>query len=89
MPAAISLGLLLLETLFLAAKLPETKGYKVEEVSNANPEQPSVPEPKDIFEDKEQKVQRLKDMTGLHGYFLLFFSGVSAFTSPTLLILLN
>lgn len=81
MPAAISLGLLLLETLFLIAKLPETKGYKVGEVSNAKRAQPSMPEPKDVFEDREQKLQRLKDVTHLHGYFLLFFSGVSVFTS--------
>ncbi|OXC70327.1 hypothetical protein AYX13_01239 [Cryptococcus neoformans] len=75
MPAAISLGLLLLETLFLIAKLPETKGYKVGEVSNAKRAQPSMPEPKDVFEGREQKLQRLKDITHLHGYFLLFFSG--------------
>lgn len=79
MPAAISLGLLVLETLFLAVKLPETKGYKVEEVPNTSFDQPSVPE-RNVSERREQKVQRLKDITRLHGYFLLFFSGVSIFT---------
>ncbi|KIR55358.1 hypothetical protein I315_01944 [Cryptococcus gattii Ru294] len=74
-PAAISLGLLVLETLFLAVKLPETKGYKVEEVRNTSSDQPSVPERNNISEGREQKVQRLKDITRLHGYFLLFFSG--------------
>lgn len=80
MPAAISLGLLVLETLFLAVKLPETKGYKVEEVPNTSFDQPSVPERNNVSERREQKMQRLKDITRLHGYFLLFFSGVSIFT---------
>ncbi|ODN97482.1 hypothetical protein L198_04049 [Cryptococcus wingfieldii CBS 7118] len=77
MPAAISLALLVLETLYLAAKLPETKGYKLEQAKAEQKEGEAaafIPEPKDVVE-KMGSLDKLKDCTNLHGLFLLFFSG--------------
>ncbi|WVN90751.1 uncharacterized protein L203_105994 [Cryptococcus depauperatus CBS 7841] len=72
-PAAISLVLLLLETLYLAIRLPETKGFKNTKESQQG--STDAVENKSHDESKEQKLRKLKDITNLHGYFLLFFSG--------------
>ncbi|WVQ74631.1 hypothetical protein IAR50_004232 [Cryptococcus sp. DSM 104548] len=76
MPAAISLVLLLVETLYLVAKLPETKDYKHEQ-AKAEKEGGAaafIPEPKDVWETMGNS-DKLRDYTNLHGLFLLFFSG--------------
>ncbi|WVW80162.1 hypothetical protein I302_102139 [Kwoniella bestiolae CBS 10118] len=73
LPATISLVLLLVETLYLAAKLPETKGWKKaqDDTSVAG---------KDKKEDQvtllaEERSRKLNVVGRLHGLFLLFFSG--------------
>ncbi|KAJ9122792.1 hypothetical protein QFC24_004223 [Naganishia onofrii] len=74
-PAAISVGLLLLETVYLAIKLPETKDYKKSQQLEEKPTM-GVNEGK-VKESVEVRRQRLKKLGRLHGFFLLFFSGVA------------
>jgi hypothetical protein len=80
-PAAISVGLLLLETVYLAIKLPETKDYKKSQQLEEKPAM-GVNEGK-VKESVEVRRQRLKKLGRLHGFFLLFFSGVSGFHVPS------
>ncbi|RXK40407.1 hypothetical protein M231_02240 [Tremella mesenterica] len=68
-PAAISLGLLLLETTYLAFKLPETKTWRRDNPTN-KPSDTSKP-----VESVTHRLKRLKALGRLHGLFLLFFSG--------------
>ncbi|ORX36509.1 major facilitator superfamily domain-containing protein [Kockovaella imperatae] len=70
LPAAISLVFLIVETLFLAARLPETKSWKKETSANAASESAPIP-----VEAADQRLKRLNTIGWLHGIFLLFFSG--------------
>ncbi|KAJ9101832.1 hypothetical protein QFC21_003172 [Naganishia friedmannii] len=79
-PAAISVGLLLLETVYLAIKLPETKDYK--KTQQQQQQQRLVEAPSTMGgqegrgkESVEVRRQRLYKLGRLHGFFLLFFSG--------------
>lgn len=69
-PAAISLLLLILEVAYLAAKLPETKGWRKTDPDAESKTYPTV------TESVEARLARLRAIGRLHGYFLLFFSGV-------------
>ena len=78
-PAAISLVLLTAETLYLAASLPETKGWRaVGEASRGAEGGDAALVPKD---SAEKRLARLSAIGRLHGLFLLFFSGVIKFPS--------
>ncbi|WRT65715.1 uncharacterized protein IL334_002663 [Kwoniella shivajii] len=70
LPATISLVLLLVETIFLAVKLPETKGWKKDDTSI---EEKKADGQKGL--SVEEKLNKLKIVGRLHGLFLLFFSG--------------
>jgi hypothetical protein len=70
LPAAISFGLLLVETIYLAARLPETKAW-----TKTEPEQKEG-SPVVVKESVESRLGRLRTAGTLHGLFLLFFSGV-------------
>ncbi|WWC68605.1 uncharacterized protein I206_102535 [Kwoniella pini CBS 10737] len=72
-PALISLVLLVIETLYLAARLPETKGWSkpTEEATSTKEE----PESSQAALTVEQKLTKLRNVGTLHGLFLLFFSG--------------
>jgi hypothetical protein len=74
LPAAISLGFLIVETIYLAVKLPETKGWKKAEdgVPGEKGGKAEVP-----VETTQSRLKRLQAVGRLHGLFLLFFSGVS------------
>lgn len=73
LPAAISLGLLVVETLYLALKLPETRDWSEKQaekgVSDAKPIT-------SVVDSVEARLRKLRAMGRLHGLFLLFFSGV-------------
>jgi hypothetical protein len=73
-PAAISVGLLVLETVYLAFKLPETKDYKK---SRQVVEKDAGRREEAVKESFEVRRNRLRKLGRLHGFFLLFFSGVS------------
>ncbi len=73
-PALISLVLLLVETIYLAGWLPETKGFKKEAVNSEDGEKQVK------RESMEVRRRRLNKLGRLHGGFLLFFSGVSSGT---------
>lgn len=73
-PAAISLGFLVTETLFLIARLPETKAWRKQDatpvtVSNATTSGKA---------STAVRLDRLRIIGWYHCAFLLFFSGVSA-----------
>lgn len=68
-PAAISLVLLVLETLYLLVKLPETRTWAKKGIVQAK-----EPKAKASVEDR---LTRLKQLGRAHGMFLFFFSGVS------------
>lgn len=71
-PAAISVGLLALETVYLAVKLSETRDFKrSKEVEKVVGGRAAVKESVEVRENRLRKLGRL------HGFFLLFFSGVS------------
>lgn len=70
LPAAISLGLLVIETLYLAVKLPETKGWQEKQVQETVAAKP-------VVDNVGARLRKLRAMGRLHGLFLLFFSGVS------------
>jgi hypothetical protein len=74
LPAAISLGFLVVETIYLAVKLPETRSWKKTENTSSGSEasKSSIP-----LESTDNRLARLKAVGRLHGLFLLFFSGVS------------
>ncbi|OCF75012.1 hypothetical protein I204_03860 [Kwoniella mangroviensis CBS 8886] len=74
LPATISLVLLLVETLYLAVKLPETKGWKK---SQDKSEEDEKKETKDSQTEltAEERLRKLSLVGRLHGLFLLFFSG--------------
>ncbi|WVQ79092.1 hypothetical protein IAT38_001186 [Cryptococcus sp. DSM 104549] len=84
LPALLSLALLLVETLYLAIVLPETKGFKAPETEPVvakegekvdGVQSPAATETKAGAETPASKLRRLKEITNLHGYFLLLFSG--------------
>ncbi|KAJ9116911.1 hypothetical protein QFC22_004568 [Naganishia vaughanmartiniae] len=86
-PAAISVALLLLETVYLAINLPETKDYKKSQQQlEKKPTTAGVKEGK-VKESVEVRRQRLKKLGRLHGFFLLFFSGVSGCNMPSFTLL--
>nr|XP_018264735.1 uncharacterized protein I303_02914 [Kwoniella dejecticola CBS 10117]OBR86893.1 hypothetical protein I303_02914 [Kwoniella dejecticola CBS 10117] len=74
-PATISLVLLVIETLYLAARLPETKGWN----KAADEKSPSKADEgrsqSHLALTAEEKLDRLRFVGRLHGLFLLFFSG--------------
>ncbi|KAL7419582.1 hypothetical protein Q5752_005494 [Cryptotrichosporon argae] len=65
-PALITLVLLILETVYLAAKLPETRW---------TPKAKDAAEKKRAAESAETRLRRLRALGRIHGLFLLFFSG--------------
>jgi hypothetical protein len=71
-PAAISLAFLVVETLFLITKLPETKDWKKqpEDVARGQSEK------KVVKDTAETRLARLRKVGWYHCAFLLFFSGV-------------
>lgn len=69
-PAAISLGLLVIETLYLAARLPETRNWSEKQVEKGDVKA-AVP-----VDSVDARLRKLRAMGRLHGLFLLFFSGV-------------
>ncbi|KAL7416610.1 major facilitator superfamily domain-containing protein [Mrakia frigida] len=71
-PALIALGLLLVETGALWWLLPETKGWKVEEVAGGKKEEA---EEQVVVVDEVERAKLLKRLGRLHGVFLFFFSG--------------
>mgnify|MGYP006876498297 CR=1 FL=1 len=73
-PAAISVGLLVLETVYLIINLPETKDYKKSRQAVVEDEARHTETVKESFEIRRN---RLKKLGRLHGFFLLFSSGVS------------
>ncbi len=87
LPAALSLALLVTETVYLSYGLPETKDWKrdhpVQEASELNPNRKASTETDAAQretkrkEDVERRIRKLKVVGRLHGLFLLFFSGVS------------
>ncbi|KAJ7638955.1 major facilitator superfamily domain-containing protein [Roridomyces roridus] len=72
-PAAITLVLLLLETLFLAVALPETRGQRTQAVNEKKPGENGHTKPKASV---EQRLNILKSLRRLHFLFLGVFSGV-------------
>ena len=75
-PAAISIGLLLAETAYLAAVLPETRGWQRSSEEKPSTEGQSGSSVK-TSESIETRLARLSAIGQTHGLFLLFFSGVS------------
>ncbi|KAK4046441.1 hypothetical protein OIO90_006563 [Microbotryomycetes sp. JL221] len=75
-PAAMTLALLIFETILLAIKLPETKDWNL---SSAEGKQEKPDESKQDFEDSQARAQdvteRLRSLGLIHFGFLLFFSG--------------
>jgi hypothetical protein len=76
LPAGITLVLLLVETLYLAGKLPETKDWQKRSSAEHKASGSSV-ETVETVETFEGRLARLRAAGKLHGLFLLFFSGVS------------
>ncbi|WVQ64936.1 uncharacterized protein L199_003106 [Kwoniella botswanensis] len=74
LPATISLVLLLVETLYLAAKLPETKGWKISQDTTEENEKKDTKDSQ-IKLSAEERSRKLGFVGRLHGLFLLFFSG--------------
>lgn len=74
-PAAVTLGLLTIETIFLALYLPETRWWKEgqEDTDDAKVSAETAVAGRTL----EQRLQRLKDLQWLHLGFLFFFSGES------------
>ncbi|KAJ7047249.1 major facilitator superfamily domain-containing protein [Mycena alexandri] len=72
-PAAITLVLLVLETLFLMVALPETRGKRMQPIEKAADPSTSKPAKKASV---EQRLATLKTLRGLHFLFLGVFSGV-------------
>lgn len=70
-PAAISLGLLVVETVYLAAALPETRPVKNEKVKTEKPAEKAIAAKADPVAVEE----RLASLRRLHLLFLLIFSG--------------
>jgi len=69
-PAATTLGLLSIETLYLALCLPETKGWR------KDVEEPTAEEKKDkSSRTMKERKERLKNLEWIHFGFLFFFSG--------------
>ncbi|WWC87903.1 uncharacterized protein L201_002803 [Kwoniella dendrophila CBS 6074] len=73
LPATISLILLSFETLYLAIKLPETKGWQKSIDTSESKENDK--QEKKIVLSVEERLRQLKVLGRLHGLFLLFFSG--------------
>jgi len=73
-PAAISIGFLVVETLMLIVKLPETRNWKKTAVTSAGGDKRKAEVQRD---SAESRLTRLKMIGWYHCAFLLFFSGVS------------
>lgn len=72
-PAMISLVLLAVETLYIAARLPETKGYrKSQDQAGVDTKRQVQPTARESLASRKD---RLKRLGRVHGVFLLFFSG--------------
>ncbi len=67
--------LLVAETLYLAARLPETRGWI--QASDSTDVNGSAEGKLRVKETAEKRLARLSAIGQLHGFFLLFFSGVS------------
>ena len=76
LPAAISLVLLVVETLFLARRLPETRSWKAATNTDSNRKPSEKPVQVDGTETADERLKRLGTIGWIHGIFLLFFSGV-------------
>ena len=77
LPAAISLVLLLAETLYLAIRLPETRHWR--KTGDAVEQRTAEKGSKEVKESVDSRLARLRAAGRLHGLFLLFFSGVRLF----------
>jgi len=74
LPAAISLGFLVLETGYLALRLPETRSWKPQQPSGGS--QSHYTQAISSKGTVSDRLARLKALGFLHGLFLLSFSGV-------------
>jgi len=70
-PAAITLGLLAIETVYLGGYLPETKGWKKAEEE----EEAKKGEVETKMRSLEDRKERLRKLEWIHFGFLFFFSG--------------
>ncbi|KAJ7764993.1 major facilitator superfamily domain-containing protein [Mycena maculata] len=76
-PAAITLVLLVLETLFLIVALPETRGKRMQPFSEKKPAANGASSAKPTRKASiEERIKILKTLRGLHFLFLGVFSGV-------------
>nr|XP_031862912.1 uncharacterized protein CI109_001386 [Kwoniella shandongensis]KAA5529984.1 hypothetical protein CI109_001386 [Kwoniella shandongensis] len=75
LPATISLVLLLVETIYLAAKLPETREYRKQEGLSNGVASTEKGEEKVVTLSVNERLSKLSTIGNLHGLFLLFFSG--------------
>jgi len=71
-PAAITLGLLLIETVYLGVCLPETKGWEKVEEEEEEPKKGEVETKKRSLEERRERLRKLE---WIHFGFLFFFSG--------------
>ncbi len=80
-PAAISLGFLVMETVYLIVKLPETRHWKKngDRPSAVSAERKATAQRDSANERKD----RLRKVGWFHCAFLLFFSGVSDYDQET------
>ncbi|RSH94698.1 hypothetical protein EHS25_004503 [Saitozyma podzolica] len=74
LPAGITLVLLLVETLYLAGRLPETKDWQKSSPAE-HKAGGSTGEIAETLETVDSRLARLRVAGTLHGLFLLFFSG--------------
>ncbi|KAI5481006.1 hypothetical protein MNV49_006192 [Pseudohyphozyma bogoriensis] len=70
LPAAVTLGLLVVETAYLAVALPETRWYK-----EGKEEEKEEKKAGEVDRSLEERKERLKQLQKIHGWFLFFFSG--------------
>ncbi|GAA6013201.1 hypothetical protein JCM10207_006202 [Rhodosporidiobolus poonsookiae] len=73
-PAAITLVLLTVETIYLALRLPETRGWakKVDEPAATGKDAEKAPQ---VARTPEQRLARLRRLERIHFAFLFFFAG--------------
>ncbi|GAA6010640.1 hypothetical protein JCM11491_003006 [Sporobolomyces phaffii] len=74
-PAAITFGLLTIETLYLALRLPETRGWKQEEVVERDGATVGDDEGSVRRRSVSERRERLRTLEWIHFGFLFFFSG--------------
>jgi len=78
-PAAITLGLLAIETVYLGVYLPETKGWKKGEEE----EEAKKGEVETKMRSLKDRKERLRKLEWIHFGFLFFFSGELSLMSVT------